>query len=176
MILIQYLEDSEWFGEQIAGVKVTAKQSKNERVTLGLLERYTAGSHGEQNNSLGWFGCHSPPLSRGAATQQWATAVWTSKHTCWGGEGGMPLSFTVHGSILKCSCFFFFLVQQYFVAFYPTLRANMSVIIFLTVSSGFSVLQKSLSFLMACCHLSQEGVRGQCSLWLMAGFFALHCC
>lgn len=79
----------------------------------------------------------------------------------------IPDSSPAHRGILKYSRFFF-LVQWHFVALYPTLRTNVSVILLLTVSSKFSVLLESLLFLMASCHLSQEGVRGQCSLWSMA--------
>lgn len=71
------------------------------------------------------------------------------------------LRIIVHRVILKYS-WFLFLVQGHFVAFYRVSEYSAHW------ESGFSVSQESLLFLATSCHLSQEGARGQCSLWSMA--------
>lgn len=58
---------------------------------------------------------------------------------------------------------FLFLVQGYFVAFYHGSAYTAPWERRVLCAAGVS-----LSFLVASCHLSQEGVRGQCSLWSMA--------
>lgn len=108
------------------------------------------------------FWCHSTAIAREAIAnsgQQWQGQASMLAEA----EGTSSL--IVHRAIWKCS-WIFFLVQWHSVAFYPTLRTDMAVIIFLTVGSGFLYWRALCCFWWLVATCPRRNFR-QCGLWLI---------
>lgn len=134
-------------------------------MTLGLLERPQLKALQNRTIHKTGFWCHSTAIAREAIAnrgqqQQGQAGILA--------EAEGTASIIVHRVIWKCS-WIFFLVQWHFVAFYPTLRTNMAVIMFLTVSSRFSVQGVGWGVAL-CCFWWLDATcprrnLGQCGLW-----------